>query len=223
MGDNLFELCFSNQRIVLPKRDITFTNGLGIVNAYGCFIFNGRTIDIPLIGVVDTSFSPILELIPKELVVKLNIIQNGFICIIKENSEYVNSDTVVYHYSVQDGVVDFYQLDASSYEVLNSTTLKLVLKESTKYLYGLYNTSTKIATSYFDKLGPFTYNALKGVKVAEATAFINDGENILNSVTCLLDEYGNTVSSYKEANTGREFEASMELIDIMGELTGTSR
>ena len=61
------------------------------------------------------------------------------------------------------------------------------------------------------------------LSIPEATAFINDGENILNSVTCLLDEYGNTVSSYKEANTGREFEASMELIDIMGELTGTSR
>ncbi len=219
MGDNLFSLYFNNQEIILPKKDVKFKNGLGIIEAYGCINISDINIDIPLIGVVDTSFSLVFPLLPKELVVKLDILENGLVCIIKERGEYINSDTVVYHYAGDDS----YELDASSYEVINPKTIKLVLRENGKYLFGLYNVTTNIATPYFDKLGPFTANQGNQTRVAVATAFIYDGDTIINSISCTLDEYGNVVSNYKEANNGEEFAASMELIDIVNFLKGISR
>ncbi|MDE5540139.1 MAG: hypothetical protein K2J20_06620, partial [Bacilli bacterium] len=208
MWENLFSLGFMGQEIILPKRDIVFKNGLGLVQAYGYYNLGTAVISVPVVAIVNEQYLPIFKLTPRQIVPKIEMLDNGDIVgIVVGNNEYNNNKGTVYHFYVEDGNENILPLDADNYVVISQDVLKISTLIDGRLMYALYSVIAKSSiTCYYDRIGVFNYDEAFGGIVAIATAFIWDEDKKINEVSCMIDEKGNVVSNYKELNSGLEFD-----------------
>ncbi|MBE6154658.1 MAG: hypothetical protein E7163_03710 [Firmicutes bacterium] len=66
--NNCFKTIFEGYEILLPKNNVKFKNGSGIVNAYFKMKYDNLIVDEPLIGIVDEDYNFIIDLFPKRFI-----------------------------------------------------------------------------------------------------------------------------------------------------------
>lgn len=225
MGENVFSLDFMGQDIILPKEDVVFKKDLGLVHAYGYYGIGNSFVSIPLVAIVDKNYFPVLSLTPRQIVPKIEMLDNGdILCIIIVNSEYIGSRRFVYHYYLnEEGKEWTSELDADAYEIVGDHTIRLCALLGKGYMYGLYDLTSKDSTCYFDKIEAFRENPEFGCKTALATTFVYDNDQIVNSISCEISEDCKVVSGYKEANTGALFDGDMLIDDVIAQAQNLGR
>jgi len=214
--DNCFSCYFGDYEIIIPKNNIEFNNGYGIVNA----VFNGEdenhVYNEPLVGIVDSNYKLVFGLMPCFIAHKIKIFANGII-LIKYNEELsmVNKNYNVYSCTVNDeGYLQTdISLDAEDFDVVDENVVILKFLISNNMVMVLYNVLERtILTPYYTYIGDFIYNKSFGEEVAEAILTIwDDNFNVLLTLKCYINKLGNVVSPYINTITNTIYDGYLDI------------
>ena len=217
---------FEDAEISIPKRDIIFSHSYGVFEAKYVKIDEKRITSIALIGVVDKDYN-IINLVPKYVMPKIVIFQGDiFVYHYNSNEDYENPSISLYREKYPNlDETECDDLGPCDFKVINDEVIMLDGTSNGNRLCALYNVVTREAlTPYFNYIGEFKENMEYGKKIAEAVALIKDDDgNIIDELSCFIDEYGNVLSSYKDRLLGLEFDGDKPLSEVIEEVNKAVR
>ena len=177
-----FTLSCGEFTFILPKEEVKFYNGYGIVKP----ILNNEN---TLIGVVDKDYKIVLPLTSREYAPKLYIASNGNFIFLGYNSEI--EDYQVFHIDTKGNELN---LCANEFLPVNNEVMQLYYDDYS----AIYDTqSGAFLTPFYNYIGPFVYSKKYDCKVARAAFYIVDEKgNVIDEVSTIINVRGEVLEDY---------------------------
>ncbi len=152
-----FIMNFNGLEILLPKKDVKFKDGYGLVKAYWTTPGEDNVTEVELVGIVNENYEVIMALYPSVLMPKLEILPNGnFVYLL--NVDFPNEGYKVYQTDVNLQGQAF-DLQNDDFEVIGGSVIKLRMNVDGIFMEALYDTGKKeFLTAYYNRIGEYTYN-----------------------------------------------------------------
>ena len=211
--DHYFTMYFNGYEIMMPKKDVEFRHGYGIVRPFLDITINGIRYYEPLIGVVNQDFKPVLSLVLKAQVDKLDIVQDGVLFKVMDSLD----DTFhIYILKEEDSHLVEYKLTAQDYTYINDSIIKLQLVTDDTWVEVLYNVVTReVISPAFNAIDDFHFSAGKNAFVAFAAYFLPYDEHHFNKLVTQIDLKGNVITPYYDVDQNKFYEQNQDIGDII--------
>ena len=210
------EKCFSmkieDYEIVLPKNNVSFSNGFGIVNAFFNIVEDGEEYNVPLIGVVNQDFETVLDLIPKNRIKNISIMKDSLIFSVQD----IYDDSQTFILKREKDELERFACPFVDFLALTDSVIKAVMIVSGTPVELLFNVVTNEQISLlFHKIGPFSYDVKRGDLIAKATYYLpyNDEDN--NQIVTYINIKGEVVAPYLDVDQDRMYDSAMDIADII--------
>lgn len=201
-----FVMTFQDLDFVLRKKDVDFSHGLGIVKAKLVGILEGELVCEDLIGVVNSSYEPVLKLVPASYIFKLSVID-------EENVVLSTYDFEVYHIHVdRNKDIRTYLLPGFDFSFMGDKILKLK-NGNLEVLFSLEK-EEKI-TNYFHHIASFLYQEKYDMELAEASLFLPIDEENFEQIITYINKEGKVVAPYYLVRQGIYCDASMDIKEVI--------
>ncbi len=205
MKKNNFTVRVDGMELVLPKSSVNFVGDYGKIEAYSMLDFGDEELLMMGVGVVNKKYEVVVNLVPKVVLDKLDILNEGII-IYRMLNEVGNYNVFMARYvdSVQ---VERYDLTASDYEIISEKFVKLKTVVGEYTLQAICNIKTLAVFEYFNYIGEYFVHEEWGMEVAEAVIFIYDDKGfILDEISCFIDKEGEIITNFYSRKMNVVFE-----------------
>lgn len=212
---NCVTLKFNGQEIIIPKSNIKFHNGYGIIEAFYYSIIDGEMFHIKGRAVVDKDYKVIIDFEPHNYLTKIEILPNdSFIYIYKSD----NDELVFYDATYSDGELRVnVSGEANDFWLISDSIVKLDVSCSDIKTYILYNVNSKeIITDAIHYVGEFSYREEYHTEVAQVCYYIYDDDyNIIEIISYFIDTLGNILSDYSLINSKQSYSKNINREQIV--------
>lgn len=211
-----FSMNYLGYDIILAKRDVTFRNGLGIVQATFTpdALEEGYYYRLPLIGIVDQEFKTIVPLFAANLLMNLALL-DGQIFLRMKNP--VNTDlSCAYQIERQkDGTWLQASVPFDDFTHIDGSILKVKV-ENNVFLYDALQNQILSPTFHF--IGNFTYVDHLGEIAAPADYFFPYDEDHFNQLETYINLQGQIVAPYFDYDAQKYYDPAIDLEEMTNDV-----
>lgn len=214
MKKAFFEIDFMEQKIIIPKANVNFEHGLGVVGAL-VYLYNadGELFTAPILGVVDEDFNIILDYNFFVIYPKIRIFSEGKVLYVTDINENFNHPN--YTIILKNKLGNIHYLDASNFREIDEELVLLEFDFNGRKRYNLFNVrEERESSNIYDYVGEFSFKEEFGCEVAEVGYFVGDDEaKDFDVITFYINKNEEIVSAYSYRN--QVFDKNMSLEDIL--------
>ena len=209
---NVFEMSMGEYTFVLPKSDVKFKYGYGVVNAILNVSDEGGE-DYKLVGVVDKHFNTIIPLSPADEITKISIMPNNNIIFMVEMNNDPNDimNNEIYHIKVQENESDnvYACIKACDYIQIDDNLIKICKFGEDEYIERLYSVNdNKFIGPEFSYISNFNHNKEQSAVATKILGYEDEGTNVL---TCNINKKGQVISKIVDKDFGVSYDKSSNI------------
>ena len=215
-----FNINFFEYEFTIPKSDITFNRGYGIVSAI--FKTNANDEDeIKLTGLVDKHFNTVIPLCPIDELEKISVMPNNNIVFMINMGENEDDEDIlnneIYHMQINENGENFYALyKAIDYVVIDDDLVKFRFFTDIAYTEQLYSVrEKKFIGQEYSRISNFE---IKGKSsTATAAMVLPYDKSGINLLTFKINKQGEIISDIKDKDFGIIYDKTSDLDECVND------